>query len=135
LDKNKIITPHEGEFNRIFPDLKNIKNKIEKSTKAAKKANCILVFKGPDTIIASPDGKVCVNTISTEELAVIGSGDVLSGIITSLVGKNKMSAFDGACAGVWLHSYAARMIKKGLIAEDIIKNLPKALEQLDKKYN
>ena len=135
LDKNKIITPHEGEFNRIFPDLKNIKNKMEKSTKAAKKANCILVFKGPDTIIASPDGKVCVNTISTEELAVIGSGDVLSGIITSLVGKNKMSAFDGACAGVWLHSYAARMIKKGLIAEDIIKNLPKALEQLDKKYN
>jgi hydroxyethylthiazole kinase-like uncharacterized protein yjeF len=135
LDKNKIITPHEGEFNRIFPDLKNIKNKIEKSTKAAKKANCILVFKGPDTIIASPDGKVCVNTISTEELAVIGSGDVLSGIITSLVGKNKMSAFDGACAGVWLHSYAARMIKKGLIAEDIIKNLPKALEWLAKKYN
>ena len=135
LDKNKIITPHEGEFNRIFPDLKNVKNKIEKSVKAAKKANCILVFKGPDTIIASPDGKVCVNTISTEELAVIGSGDVLSGIITSLVGKNKMSAFDGACAGVWLHSYAARMIKKGLIAEDVIKNLPKVLEQLDKKYN
>ncbi|MSP06032.1 MAG: NAD(P)H-hydrate dehydratase [Candidatus Fonsibacter sp.] len=135
LDKNKIITPHEGEFNRIFSDLKNVKNKIEKSVKAAKKANCILVFKGPDTIIASPDGKVCVNTISTEELAVIGSGDVLSGIITSLVGKNKMSAFDGACAGVWLHSYAARMIKKGLIAEDIIKNLPKVLEQLAKKYN
>ena len=135
LDKNKIITPHEGEFNRIFPDLKNVKNKIEKSVKAAKKANCILVFKGPDTIIASPDGKVCINTISTKELAVIGSGDVLSGIITSLVGKNKMSTFDGACAGVWLHSYAARMVNKGLIAEDIVKNLPKALEQLDKKYN
>ena len=135
LDKNKIITPHEGEFNRIFSDLKNVKNKIEKSIIASKKANCVLVFKGPDTIIASPDGKVCVNTISTEELAVIGSGDVLAGIITSLIGKNKMSAFDGACAGVWLHSYAARMIKKGLIAEDIIKNLPRALEYLAKKYN
>ncbi len=135
LDKNKIITPHEGEFNRIFSDLKNVKNKIEKSIKAAKKANCVLVFKGPDTIIASPDGEICINTISTEELAVIGSGDVLSGIITSLIGKNKMSAFDGACAGVWLHSYAARMIKKGLIAEDIIKNLPKALVYLAKKYN
>jgi len=135
LDKNKIITPHEGEFNRIFSDLKNVKNKIEKSIKAAKKANCVLVFKGPDTIIASPDGEICINTISTEELAVIGSGDVLSGIIASLIGKNKMSAFDGACAGVWLHSYAARMIKKGLIAEDIIKNLPKALECLAKKYN
>jgi hydroxyethylthiazole kinase-like uncharacterized protein yjeF len=135
LDKNKIITPHEGEFNKIFSDLKNVKNKIEKSIKAAKKANCVLVFKGPDTIIASPEGKVCVNTVSTEELAVIGSGDVLSGIITSLVGKNKMSAFDGSCAGVWLHSYAARMIKKGLIAEDIIKNLPGALEELDKIYN
>ena len=135
LDKNKIITPHEGEFNRIFPDIKDVKNKIEKSIKAAKRANCILVFKGPDTIIASPDGKVCVNTISTEELAVIGSGDVLSGIITSLVGKNKMPAFYGACAGVWLHSYAARMIKKGLIAEDIIKKLPKVLEELNKKYS
>jgi len=135
LDKNKIITPHEGEFNRIFPDFKNINNKIEKTLKASKKANCVLVLKGPDTIIASPDGKVCVNTVSTEELAVIGTGDVLSGIIVSLIGKNKMSAFDGACAGVWLHSYAAKFSKKGLIAEDIIKNLPKALEYLDKKYN
>jgi len=135
LNKDKIITPHEGEFNRIFPNLKNITNKIERTLAAAKKANCIVVFKGPDTIIASPDGKVCVNTIATEELAVIGSGDVLSGIITSLIGKNKMSSFDGACAGVWLHSFAARMVKKGLIAEDIIKNLPKTLEQLDKKYN
>ncbi|MFM7983031.1 MAG: NAD(P)H-hydrate dehydratase, partial [Candidatus Fonsibacter sp.] len=87
LDKNKIITPHEGEFNRIFPDFKNINNKIEKTLKASKKANCVLVLKGPDTIIASPDGKVCVNTVSTEELAVIGTGDVLSGIIVSLIGK------------------------------------------------
>lgn len=135
LNEDKIITPHEGEFNRIFPNLKNIKNKIERTTEAAKKANCIVVFKGPDTIIASPDGKVCINTISTQELAVVGSGDVLSGIITSLIGKNKMSSFDGACAGVWMHSFAARMIKKGLIAEDIIKNLPDTLEHLDKKYN
>ncbi len=135
LNKDKIITPHEGEFNRIFPNLKNLKNKIDRTAAAAKKANCIVVFKGPDTIIASPDGKVCINTITTEELAVIGSGDVLSGIITSLIGKNKMSSFDGACAGVWIHSFAARMVKKGLIAEDIIKNLPKTLEQLDKKYN
>jgi len=135
LNKDKIITPHEGEFNRIFPNLKNTKNKIERTVMAAKKANCVVVFKGPDTVIAAPDGKVCVNTIATEELAVIGSGDVLSGIITSLIGKNKMSSFDGACAGVWLHSCAARKVKKGLIAEDIIKNLPKVLEQLDKKYN
>jgi len=135
LNKDKIITPHEGEFNRIFPNIKKIKNKIEKTLAAAKIANCIVVFKGPDTVIASPDGRICVNTIATEELAVIGSGDVLSGIITSLIGKNKMSSFDGACAGVWLHSFAARMVKKGLIAEDIIKNLPKALEQLEKKYN
>jgi hydroxyethylthiazole kinase-like uncharacterized protein yjeF len=134
LDKNKIITPHEGEFNRLFPNLKNIKNKIERTFAAAKKANCTVVFKGPDTIIASPDGKLCVNTITTEELAVIGSGDVLSGVIASLIGKNKMSSFDGACAGVWLHSFAARMEKKGLIAEDIVKNLPKALEYLANKY-
>ncbi len=135
LDKNKIITPHEGEFNSIFPHLKNIKNKIEKTLMASNKANCVVIFKGPDTVIASPDGRVCVNTIATEELAVIGSGDVLSGIIVSLIGNNKMSSFDGACAGVWLHSFAARLVKKGLIAEDIIKNLPKVLEHLDKKYN
>ena len=134
LDKYKIITPHEGEFDIIFPELKNIKSKIEKTLKAAKKANCIVVFKGPDTIIASPDGRICINTIGTEELAVIGSGDVLSGIIVSLIGKNKMSSFDGACAGVWIHSYAGGLVKKGLIAEDIIKNLPRALDKLSKKY-
>ena len=135
LDEDKIITPHEGEFDIIFPELKNIKSKIEKTLKAAKKANCIVVFKGPDTIIASPDGRICINTIGTEELAVIGSGDVLSGIIVSLIGKNKMSSFDGACAGVWIHSYAGGLVKKGLIAEDIIKNLPRALDKLSKKYS
>ncbi|MEY3170876.1 MAG: hypothetical protein RL765_923 [Pseudomonadota bacterium] len=135
LDEDKIITPHEGEFDIIFPELKNIKSKIEKTLKAAKKANCIVVFKGPDTVIASPDGRICINTIGTEELAVIGSGDVLSGIIVSLIGKNKMSSFDGACAGVWIHSYAGGLVKKGLIAEDIIKNLPRALDKLSKKYS
>jgi len=132
LDKNKILTPHFGEFNKIFKNLNNLDNKILKVKTASKQANAVVVLKGPDTVIASPDGKVCVNTKTTKELAVIGSGDVLSGIIVSLMGDGKMNAFDAACAGVWIHSQAAINQGKGLIAEDIIKGIPSVLDDLYK---
>ena len=89
-----------------------------------------MVLKGFNTIIASPKGEVCINTNSTPELATIGSGDVLSGIISSLVGDKKMKPFDAACAGVWIHSEAANSFGRGLIAEDIIKKLPQALNKI-----
>jgi len=130
LDKNKILTPHLGEFDRIFKNLNNTDNKILKVKMASKQANAVVVLKGSDTIIASPDGRVCVNTKTTEELAVIGSGDVLSGIMVSLIGEGKMNAFDAACAGVWIHSQAAINQGRGLIAEDIIKGIPSVLDDL-----
>jgi NAD(P)H-hydrate repair Nnr-like enzyme with NAD(P)H-hydrate dehydratase domain len=99
---------------------------------ASKQANAVVVLKGPDTVIASPDGRVCVNTKTTRELAVIGSGDVLSGIIVSLIGEGKMNTFDAACAGVWIHSQAAINQGRGLIAEDIIRGIPSVLDDLYK---
>lgn len=131
LNQYKIITPHDGEFKTIFPNVQLKKdNKIHCAKLAAKIANCIVVLKGFNTIIASPKGKVCINTNSTPELATIGSGDVLSGIISSLVGNKKMKPFDAACAGVWIHSEAAKNFGKGLIAEDIIKKIPLVLNKI-----
>ena len=132
LNQYKIITPHDGEFKNIFPNIQLKKdNKINCAKLAAKIANCVVVLKGFNTIIASPKGEVCINTNSTPELATIGSGDVLSGIISSLVGDKKMKPFDAACAGVWIHSEAANSFGRGLIAEDIIKKLPQALNKIN----
>jgi hydroxyethylthiazole kinase-like uncharacterized protein yjeF len=118
LNKNCILTPHEGEFDRIFPELKNF-NKLEKVYVAAKKSKSYIVLKGYQTFIASPEGQVVLNEDTTEELSVIGSGDILAGIIASLVGKSKMNLFNGACAGVWIHSQLGKSLGKGLIAEDL----------------
>ena len=129
LNKNKILTPHEGEFKNIFPRI-SLKNKLKATSLASKISDSIIVLKGYNTIIAAPNGDVCINTNSTPELATIGSGDVLSGIISSLVGDSKMKPFQAACAGVWLHSEAAKKFGKGLIAEDIIKNIPPVLNKI-----
>ena len=129
LNKNKILTPHEGEFKNVFPRI-SLKNKLKATSLASKISDSIIVLKGYNTIIAAPNGDVCINTNSTPELATIGSGDVLSGIISSLVGDSKMNPFQAACAGVWLHSEAAKKFGKGLIAEDIIKNIPPVLNKI-----
>jgi len=130
LDKNKIITPHISEFHEIFPKIaKNIKS-IEKIKKAMKLIKSNIVLKGPNTIIHSYDKKIVINHHSSPELAVIGSGDVLSGLIVSLVGKEKMSPFIAGCAATWLHGDIAKKYGKGLISEDIIKGIPSALKRL-----
>ena len=130
LDKNKIITPHLGEFHKIFPKInKNIKN-IDKTISAIKLIKSNIILKGPNTIIASHDSKVAVNTHASSELAVIGSGDVLSGIVLSLLGKNKMNPFLAGCAAVWLHGDIAKKFNRGLIAEDIVRGIPAALKKL-----
>ena len=89
-----------------------------------------IVLKGPSTIIVSFDNKIVINNHSSSELAVIGSGDVLSGIILSLVGEKKMTPFLAGCAATWLHGDIAKHYGIGLIAEDIIKGIPKALKRL-----
>ena len=86
LDKNKIITPHIKEFHSIFPKISKKINNYEKIVKASKVCKCNIVLKGANTLISSPNGNIVINKHTSSELAVIGSGDVLSGIIASLVG-------------------------------------------------
>ena len=135
LDKNKIITPHIGEFNKIFPKIKKNLSNLNKAISASKIINSNLILKGPKTIIISYDQKIVINDHSSAELAVIGSGDVLSGIIVSLISKEKMNPFLAGCAATWIHGDIARNYEKGLIAEDIVKGIPSALKRLEKWKN
>ena len=129
LDKDKIITPHIREFKSIFPNLQKIKTNELKIIKASKIIDCTIVLKGNTTYISNGTNMV-INNNSTKELAVIGSGDVLSGIISSLVGNNKLNTFEASCAGVWIHSEIGKKSGIGLISEDLIKQLQPTLKKL-----
>jgi len=133
LDKNKIITPHIKEFHTIFPKINKKITNYEKIVKASKICNCNIVLKGAETLICSPSGNIVLNNHTSSELAVIGSGDVLCGIIASLVGTNKLTPFLACCAAVWIHGDIAKKFGPGLIAEDIVKNIPNILKKLKKK--
>ena len=133
LDKNKIITPHIKEFHTIFPMINKKITNYEKIVKASKICKCNIVLKGAETLICSPSGNIILNNHTSSELAVIGSGDVLCGIIASLVGKNKLTPFLACCAAVWIHGDIAKKFGPGLIAEDIVKNIPSILKKLKKR--
>ena len=133
LDKNKIITPHIKEFHRIFPMINQKITDYEKIVKASKVCKCNIVLKGAKTLISSSSENVVLNNHTSSELAVIGSGDVLCGIIASLVGKNKLIPFLACCAAVWIHGDIAKKFGPGLIAEDIVKNIPNILKKLKKR--
>jgi len=130
LDKNKIITPHIKEFHTIFPMINKKISNYEKIVKASKICKCNIVLKGTNTLISSPTENIVLNKHTSSELAVIGSGDVLSGIIASLVGKNKLTPFLACCAAVWIHGDIAKKFGPGLISEDIVKNIPNVLRKL-----
>ena len=130
LDKNKIITPHIKEFHTIFPMINKKISNYEKIVKASKICKFNIVLKGTNTLISSPTENIVLNKHTSSELAVIGSGDVLSGIIASLVGKNKLTPFLACCAAVWIHGDIAKKFGPGLIAEDIVKNIPNVLRKL-----
>ena len=134
LDENKIITPHIKEFKTIFPDLKKINNYKKLILSAIKKTKAIIVLKGNNTLIAN-NKKIFINKKSSNELAIIGTGDVLAGIISSLVGEKKMKPIEAASAGVWIHSKTAVNLKKGIIAEDLIKNLKNTINYIYGKYS
>ena len=130
LDKNKIITPHIKEFHTIFPMINKKITNYEKIVKASKICKCNIVLKGANTLISSSTENIVLNKHTSSELAVIGSGDVLSGIIASLVGKDKLTPFLACCAAVWIHGDIAKKFGPGLIAEDIVKNIPNVLRKL-----
>jgi hydroxyethylthiazole kinase-like uncharacterized protein yjeF len=134
-----VLTPHEGEFERIFPGLlAKSQNKIEAARAAAAAADCTVLLKGPDTVIASADGRAIVNSHAPPALATAGSGDVLSGFIGGLMAQH-MESHKAAAAAAWLHGKAASGFGPGLISEDLPELLPAALsalkDELDERHD
>jgi len=125
-----VLTPHEGEFERIFQGLlASSQNRIEAARTAANSAGCTVLLKGPDTVIASPDGQAIVNSNAPAALATAGSGDVLAGFIGGLMAQHVDSQRAAAMAA-WLHGEAASRFGPGLISEDLPELLPAVLRSL-----
>ncbi|MEZ4947211.1 MAG: NAD(P)H-hydrate dehydratase [Cyclobacteriaceae bacterium] len=136
LKEDSILTPHPGELQRLIGDWDDDFHRLEKAKTFASQIKCVLVIKGANTAVLSSDGRVFFNSTGNPGMATAGSGDVLTGIVTSLRAQ-KMSALDAAILGVFIHGYAGdlaawEMGQVSLMASDIIKSLPEAFKQLSR---
>jgi ADP-dependent NAD(P)H-hydrate dehydratase / NAD(P)H-hydrate epimerase len=130
LDVDDVLTPHPGEFERLFPGLlASSPDRIAAARAAARQAAAIVLLKGADTVVAAPDGRAAVNTNGSAWLATAGSGDVLAGFIGGLIAQG-MESFQAACAAAWIHADAAELHGPGLIAEDLPGLAPAVLRRL-----
>jgi hydroxyethylthiazole kinase-like uncharacterized protein yjeF len=119
-----ILTPHAGEFARLFSNIGG--SKLEQAREAAAAARAVIVYKGADTVVAAPDGRAAIAPPASNWLATAGTGDVLAGVIAAMRARG-LDAFEAACAAVWLHGRAARAAGPGMIADDLPARLPAAI--------
>ncbi|MCX7319304.1 MAG: NAD(P)H-hydrate dehydratase, partial [Hyphomicrobiales bacterium] len=127
-----VLTPHQGEFARIFNSLENeaeVISKLDRVVAAAVRSGAVVLLKGPDTVVASPDGRAAIAANAPPWLATAGSGDVLAGLIGAFLAQG-VPAYEAACIGVWMHGEAGSEAGPGLIAEDLTEVMPAVFRRL-----